>query len=61
MLVITRKQEEVIRIGDDIEIKVLGIQGGRVKLGISAPLTVPVHRQEIYMAIKAQQEATDEI
>jgi len=55
MLVLSRKTEQTIMIGDDIEIKVVEIQGGTVKLGIAAPRNVSVHRREIYDRI-AQQE-----
>lgn len=54
MLVLTRKQNESIQIGDDIEIKVLGLEGDQVKLGISAPETVDIHRKEIYLDIQKQ-------
>jgi len=43
-------------IGDSIEIKVLDIRGNTVRFGINAPEGVPVHRQEVYEAIKAEQE-----
>jgi carbon storage regulator len=52
MLVLTRKKGETIRIGDDIEVIVLSIEGDTVKLGIAAPRTLPVHRLEVYQAIK---------
>ena len=48
MLVLSRKVEEVIRIGDDIEIKVLEVLGNRVRVGITAPRDVVVHREEIW-------------
>ncbi len=47
MLVIRRKREQVIRIGDSIEVTVLEIENGQVKLGISAPREIPVFREEI--------------
>lgn len=47
MLVLSRKKKQSIRIGDDIEIKVLDIRGGNVRLGIVAPMEVPVMRQEL--------------
>lgn len=47
MLVLSRKSTESIQIGDAIEIRVLQVAGGRVKLGISAPAEVPVHRSEV--------------
>jgi carbon storage regulator len=48
MLVLSRHKEESIMIGDDIEVKVVGIRGGHVRLGIEAPPQVSVHRREIY-------------
>ncbi|MCT4566296.1 MAG: carbon storage regulator CsrA [Maledivibacter sp.] len=51
MLVLTRKKNQSIKIGKDIEIKVLGIEDGKVKLGISAPKSIEVHRKEIYERI----------
>ncbi len=47
MLVLSRKPGEIISIGNDVMVTVLAIQGGRVKLGVAAPIEVPVHRQEI--------------
>jgi len=54
MLVLTRKQNESIQIGEDIEIKVLGIEGDQIKLGINAPKSVDIHRKEIYLDIQEQ-------
>lgn len=54
MLVLTRKSGECIQIGEDIEIKVIGMEGDQVKLGISAPKSVEIHRKEIYLDIKEQ-------
>lgn len=48
MLVLTRKPQEDIRIGDDITIKVLRMNSCEVALGIDAPKNIPVHRQEVY-------------
>jgi len=56
VLVLSRKLIESIMIGDSIEIKVLDIRGNTVRFGINAPEGVPVHRQEVYEAIKAEQE-----
>ena len=58
MLVLTRKVKESIMIGDDIEVTVLSSDGGKVRLGIRAPLSVPVHREEIYLEIQAQGRET---
>lgn len=51
MLVLTRKVNQSIMIGDEIEIVVLEVRGEQVRLGIKAPREVPVHRREIYDAI----------
>ena len=48
MLVLSRNTEQTIMIGDDIEVKVVDIRGGKVKLGITAPRNVSVHRREVY-------------
>ena len=52
MLVLTRGVNEAIMIGDSIEITVIDIKGGKVRLGIAAPPSVAVHRKEVYLAIK---------
>ncbi len=54
MLVLSRKKDESIMIGDQIEIKILAVEGEQVKLGIVAPKTVKVHRSEVFEAIQAQ-------
>lgn len=54
MLVLSRHRDEQIMIGDDIVITVVEIRGDKVRLGIDAPSAVPVHRQEVYEAIKRQ-------
>jgi carbon storage regulator len=56
MLLLSRKQGEAIRIADEIEVRVLEIRKGQVKLGIDGPRHVPVHRQEIYQRIQDAQE-----
>lgn len=55
MLVLTRRIEEVLVIGDDIEVVVLDSRGGQVRLGISAPKSTPVHRKEIYDRLLQEQ------
>ncbi|PHM31323.1 carbon storage regulator CsrA [Xenorhabdus innexi] len=52
MLVLTRREQEKIRVGDDIEIIILGINGKQVKIGIKAPENTSVHREEIYQRIQ---------
>lgn len=54
MLVLTRKEDESIMIGDEIEVKVLDLKENQVKLGIVAPREVAVHRREVYLAIQAE-------
>lgn len=54
MLVLTRKENESIMIGDDIEVKLLDIKENQVKLGIVAPREVAVHRREVYLAIQEE-------
>lgn len=54
MLVLTRKEDESIMIGNDIEVKVLDLKDNQVKLGIVAPRAVAVHRREVYLAIQAE-------
>ncbi len=56
MLVLTRRENESIMIGDSIEVKLLDVKENQVKLGIAAPRDVPVHRKEVYLAIKAENE-----
>jgi carbon storage regulator len=61
MLVLTRKGNQSIMIGDDIEVSVLAIMGEKVRIGIEAPRAVPVFRKEVYIEIQAGREAqTDE-
>jgi carbon storage regulator len=58
MLVLSRQRDETIMIGDDIEITVVDIRGEKVRLGINAPPHIPVHRKEVYEAIKRENQAT---
>jgi carbon storage regulator len=54
MLVLTRKENESIMIGNDIEVKVLDLKDNQVKIGIVAPRHIAVHRREVYEAIQAE-------
>ena len=57
MLVLSRKNGETIHIGNDIEVKILGVEGEQIKIGIVAPKSVKVHRSEVFEAIQAQNKA----
>ncbi len=57
MLVLSRKKNESIVINDDITIVVVEIRGDKVRLGVEAPKEVPVHRREVYDAIKRSEQA----
>ncbi len=64
MLVLTRKTNQSIMIGDDVEVSVLSVVGEKVRIGIQAPPSVPVFRTEIYLEIQRQQvegRSTEEI
>jgi carbon storage regulator len=56
MLVLSRQRDESIIIGDDIVITVVDVRGDKVRLGIEAPTKIPVHRQEVYDAIRREKE-----
>ncbi|MBG5918998.1 carbon storage regulator CsrA [Providencia huaxiensis] len=54
MLILTRRVSEEVMIGDDIKIKILGVKGNQVRIGVAAPENVSVHREEIYQRILAE-------
>lgn len=54
MLVLSRFENESVVIGDNIKVTIVGVQNGKVRLGIDAPPNVPVHRQEVYDAIQRE-------
>jgi carbon storage regulator len=60
VLVLTRKSNQSIMIGDDIEISVLAIMGEKVRIGIEAPRSVPVFRREVYVEIQEDQDGDDD-
>ena len=60
MLVLTRKSNQSIMIGDDIEVSVLAIMGEKVRIGIEAPRSVPVFRKEVYLEIQQDSSSPEE-
>ena len=60
MLVLTRKSNQSIMIGDDIEVSVLSIMGEKVRIGIQAPRDVPVFRREVYLEIQQERRGVSE-
>jgi carbon storage regulator len=63
MLILTRRVGETLMIGDEVTVTVLGVKGNQVRIGINAPKTVAVHREENYQRIKGENtsdSATDE-
>jgi carbon storage regulator len=60
MLVLSRQRDESIMIGDDVEIIIVDVRGDKVRLGITAPKEIPVHRREIYDAIQREKNLKKE-
>lgn len=58
MLVLSRQRDESIMIGDDVEITIVDVRGDKVRLGITAPREVSVHRREVYDAIQKEKAET---
>lgn len=56
MLILTRRIDETLMIGDEVTVTVLDIKGNQVRIGVNAPKEVAVHREEIYERIKAEQQ-----
>jgi carbon storage regulator len=54
MLVLSRQKDESIMIGDDVEVTIVDVRGDKVRLGITAPKSIPVHRKEVYEAIQRE-------
>jgi carbon storage regulator len=56
MLILTRRVGETVMIGDEVTVTVLGVKGNQVRMGINAPRTVAVHREEIFDRIKHEEQ-----
>lgn len=56
MLVLSRQKDESIIVGDDVEITIVDVRGDKVRLGITAPKSISVHRKEIYQAIQKEKQ-----
>lgn len=54
MLILTRRTGETVMIGNEVTLTVLGVKGNQVRIGINAPKSIPVHREEIYKRIKRE-------
>jgi len=59
MLILTRRVGETVMIGNEVTVTVLGVKGNQVRIGINAPKTVAVHREEIYERIKREQQGEE--
>jgi carbon storage regulator len=59
MLILTRRVGETVMIGQNITVTVLGVKGNQVRLGVGAPKDVPVHREEVYERIKAEERTIE--
>ena len=57
MLILTRRMGETLTIGDEITVTVLGVKGNQVRVGVSAPRELPVHREEVYERIREEERA----
>ena len=55
MLILTRRTNETLMVGDDVAITVLGVKGNQVRIGVNAPREIAVHREEIYDRIRAEE------
>ena len=60
MLILTRRVGETVMIGNDVTVTILGVKGNQVRVGINAPKSVAVHREEIYERIKREQQGDND-
>lgn len=58
MLILTRRQGESLMVGDDVKVTVLQVRGNQVRIGIEAPKSMPVHREEIYHKVQKEMQLT---
>ncbi|MEP7311654.1 MAG: carbon storage regulator CsrA [Pseudomonadota bacterium] len=58
MLILTRRVGETVMIGEEVTVTVLGVKGNQVRIGVNAPKTVAVHREEIFERIKREQDGS---
>ena len=56
MLILTRKANETLIVGDDVTVTILGVKGNQVRIGVNAPKEISVHREEVYNRIKAEKQ-----
>ena len=56
MLILTRKANKTLTVGNDVTVTILGVKGNQVRIGVNAPKEVPVHREEVYNRIKDEQQ-----
>ncbi|PYE30806.1 carbon storage regulator CsrA [Idiomarina fontislapidosi] len=61
MLILTRRNGETLKIGDDISVTVLEVKGNQVRIGVDAPKHVDVHREEIFIRIKSESDSKKKV
>ncbi|UCE99334.1 MAG: carbon storage regulator CsrA [Planctomycetota bacterium] len=61
MLVLSRNKDESIMVGDSVEVTILDVRGKKVRLGVTAPKSIRVHRKEVYAAIQRQKAQSEKV